>query len=223
VAAAGRKGVWIWAAALVPAAAQAYARAGRWPEADSVVEAFARGIEGRDAPVAAAALVAGRAVLLEARAKHLAAAALFDEAASGYAGLPMPYPATAMRERAAMCRLAAGNRSAVEELTAAAEAYERLGATRDAGRCRHQLREHGAWAPSQRGRRGYGSELSPREREVARMLAEGRTNREIADGLFLSPRTVEQHVAKVLRKLGARSRTDVARKLPGTVTTAPAS
>ncbi|MEV6829185.1 AAA family ATPase [Amycolatopsis sp. NPDC051102] len=217
VAAAGRKGVWIWAAALVPAAAQAYARAERWPEADNVVEAFARGIEGRDAPVATAALVAGRAVLLEARAKHLAAATLFDEAASGYAALPMPYPATAMRERASMCRLAAGNRTAVDELTAAAEAYEQLGATRDAGRCRHQLREHGAWAPSQRGRRGYGSELSPREREVARMLAEGRTNREIADGLFLSPRTVEQHVAKVLRKLGARSRTDVARKLPGAV------
>jgi DNA-binding NarL/FixJ family response regulator len=123
-----------------------------------------------------------------------------------------------MRERAAMCRLAAGHREAVGGLTTAAEAYEQLGATRDAGRCRHQLREHGAWAPSQRGRRGYGSELSPREREVARMLAEGRTNREIADGLFLSPRTVEQHVAKVLRKLGARSRTDVARKLPGEVT-----
>ena len=216
VAAAGRKGVWVWAAALVPAAAEAYARAERWSDADAVVEAFARGIDGRDAPVAAAALQAGRAVLLEARGKHLAAAALFDEAASGYAALPMPYPATGARERAALCRLTAGNREAVEELSVAAEAYEQLGATRDAGRCRHQLREHGAWAPSQRGRRGYGRELSPREREVARMLAEGRTNREIADGLFLSPRTVEQHVAKVLRKLGTRSRTDVARKMPAT-------
>ncbi len=216
VAAARRKGVWVWAAALVPAAAEAYARAERWSDADAVVEAFARGIDGRDAPLAAAALPAGRAVLLDARGKHLDAAALFDEAASSYAALPMPYPATGARERAALCRLTAGNREAVEELSVAAEAYEQLGATRDAGRCRHQLREHGAWAPSQRGRRGYGSELSPREREVARMLAEGRTNREIADGLFLSPRTVEQHVAKVLRKLGARSRTDVARKMPAT-------
>lgn len=37
----------------------------------------------------------------------------------------------------------------------------------------------------------------------------GHTNREIADVLFLSPRTIEQHVAKVLRKLGVSSRADV--------------
>jgi DNA-binding NarL/FixJ family response regulator len=45
------------------------------------------------------------------------------------------------------------------------------------------------------------------------MLANGRTNREIADELFLSPRTVEQYVAKVLRKLGVRSRTEIARTM----------
>ncbi|MGY6656812.1 helix-turn-helix transcriptional regulator [Amycolatopsis sp. TRM77291] len=225
VAAARRKGVWVWAAALVPAAAEAYTRAGRWSEADAVVEEFARGIDGKDSPVSGAALLAGRAILLDARGKHPAAATVFDEAAAGYEALPMPYQAIGARERAALSRLnagrhTAGDRKAIEELTAAAEAYERLGATRDAGRCRHQLREHGAWAPSQRGRRGYGQELSPRELEVARMLSDGRTNREIADGLFLSPRTVEQHVAKVLRKLGARSRTDVARRM---TTYAPAS
>jgi DNA-binding CsgD family transcriptional regulator/tetratricopeptide (TPR) repeat protein len=213
MAAARLKGVWVWAADLVPAAAEAYTHANRRDEADAVVEEFARGIEGRDAPAAHAALLAGRAVLLAAWGKHQAAAAKFDEAKTRYEELPMPYPATGALERAARSRLAAGERSAIEELTSAAGAYERLGATRDAGRCRHQLRKHGAWTPSQRGRRGYGSELSPREREVARMLADGRTNREIADGLFLSPRTVEQHVAKVLRKLGARSRTEIARHL----------
>ncbi|MGW4490146.1 ATP-binding protein [Amycolatopsis sp. NPDC004368] len=213
VDAARRKGVWVWAASLVPAAAEAFTRAGRWSDADAFVEEFGRGIAGRDAPLAFGALHAGRAILTGARGKHLAAAAAFDTAASAYACLPMPYLATSMLERAACLRLLAGQRPAVEALSAAARAYERLGATRDAGRCHHLLREHGAWAPSQRGRRGYGRELSPREREVARMLAEGRTNREIADGLFLSPRTVEQHVAKVLRKLGARGRADVGRHL----------
>jgi len=214
VDAARRKGVWVWAASLVPAAAEAYTRADRWQDADAFVEEFARGIEDRDAPLAVAALQAGHAVLMNARAKHLAAATLFDAAADAYAELPMPYLAAGMRERAACARLDGGQDEATASLSAAAAAYVQLGATRDAGRCHHRLREHGAWAPSQRGRRGYGRELSPREREVAEMLAEGRTNRQIADGLFLSPRTVEQHVAKVLRKLGTRSRAEVARKLP---------
>ncbi|WP_169749594.1 helix-turn-helix domain-containing protein, partial [Streptomyces exfoliatus] len=71
------------------------------------------------------------------------------------------------------------------------------------------LRGEGVVTPSRRGRRGYGDQLSPREKEVARLVAIGHTNREIADVLFLSPRTIEQHVAKVLRKLNVASRADV--------------
>ncbi|NBH08678.1 helix-turn-helix transcriptional regulator, partial [Amycolatopsis sp. SID8362] len=71
------------------------------------------------------------------------------------------------------------------------------------------FRSTGATAPSRRGRRGYGDELSPRERDVARLLTDGHTNREIAEVLFLSRRTVEQHVANVLRKLKVRSRGDL--------------
>lgn len=203
------KGVWVWAAELVPVAAEAYATAGRWDAAEALVDEFERGIEGRDAPVAVAALAAAKAVLLVARGKHADAGADFAEVAKAYANLPMPYAAAWAKERAALSRLASGDSAATAELGEVAEVYARLGATRDAGRCRHALREHGAWTPSPRGRRGYGTQLSPREREVARMLAAGRTNKEIAEGLFLSPRTVEQHVAKVLRKLGARSRTEV--------------
>jgi DNA-binding NarL/FixJ family response regulator len=54
--------------------------------------------------------------------------------------------------------------------------------------------------------------LTRREVEVVRLVAIGRTNREIARELFLSPRTVEMHVGSILTKLGCRSRADAARR-----------
>lgn len=48
--------------------------------------------------------------------------------------------------------------------------------------------------------------LTPREREVAGLIAEGLTNREIAEHLVISPRTAEEHASKVMKKLGAPSR-----------------
>jgi len=52
--------------------------------------------------------------------------------------------------------------------------------------------------------------LSRRELEVMRLVAVGRTNREIAQELFLSPRTVDMHLRNILAKLGCRSRTEAA-------------
>jgi len=52
--------------------------------------------------------------------------------------------------------------------------------------------------------------LSPRELDVVRLLAAGKTDREIGAALFISPRTVEGHVARILEKLGVRTRTAAA-------------
>ena len=55
--------------------------------------------------------------------------------------------------------------------------------------------------------------LTPREREVARFIAEGLTNAELARRLYISPRTAAVHVSSILRKLGVSSRTEVAAAL----------
>ncbi len=64
-------------------------------------------------------------------------------------------------------------------------------------------------------RRGSGSSaangLSSREEEVLHLLADGLTDREIAENLQISPRTVETHVSNVLHKLGVRNRAEAAR------------
>jgi DNA-binding CsgD family transcriptional regulator len=60
-----------------------------------------------------------------------------------------------------------------------------------------------------------GAPLTEREQEIARLVAEGATNREIAQLLFLSPKTVERHVSNVFKKVGVRNRAELASRLSG--------
>jgi DNA-binding NarL/FixJ family response regulator len=55
--------------------------------------------------------------------------------------------------------------------------------------------------------------LSPREAEVAELLAQGYTNIEIGEKLFIAPATAKQHVSSILGKLGVRTRTEAALRL----------
>lgn len=66
-------------------------------------------------------------------------------------------------------------------------------------------------APSIAGRDASG--LSVREREIARMVLEGKTYREIGEAIFVSPRTAEHHIAQIRRRLGATTRSDLLSQL----------
>ena len=59
--------------------------------------------------------------------------------------------------------------------------------------------------------------LTAAERRIADLVAEGRTNREVAAALFIGERTVETHLSHIYAKLGVRSRTELARSLPARI------
>ncbi|MEW2069945.1 AAA family ATPase [Streptomyces sp. NPDC007346] len=203
------KGVWAWAGALVPVAAEAFCRTGRLAEAHELLAELDRETRTLAAPMSRAALAHARGIVTAHDGEPVAAARSFEQAQALYERLPAPYAAARTAERLTRCRLALGETDAASTFDELAGVFATLGAPRDAARCRHAFRSTGASTPSPRGRRGYGDELSPREHDVARLLGDGHTNREIAEALFLSIRTVEQHVANVLRKLNVRSRTEV--------------
>ncbi len=56
-------------------------------------------------------------------------------------------------------------------------------------------------------------ELTPQELQIARLLADGKTTREAAAAIFISPKTVEYHLGHVYRKLGIHSRDELAAAL----------
>ena len=60
-------------------------------------------------------------------------------------------------------------------------------------------------------RRNAGASLTPSEREVAQLAARGLTNREVAERLFVSPKTVEASLSRAYSKLGIRSRAELGR------------
>ncbi|HEY6312492.1 MAG TPA: AAA family ATPase [Streptosporangiaceae bacterium] len=191
---------------LVPAPelAEIYLRLGRGPEATKVAEEFTRDAEAKAQPWALA-----RA----ARCRGLVAAEgqsdpHFETALALHAQTPdafetgrthLAYGARLRRERQRV--------RAREQLRAAVDVFDRLGADPWSEMARAELAATGETAR----RRDVTTlnDLTPQELQIALSLAEGRTTRETAAALFLSPKTIEYHLRNVYRKLDIRSRSEL--------------
>jgi ATP/maltotriose-dependent transcriptional regulator MalT len=135
----------------------------------------------------------------------------WDEAAAAWEAVSEPYPRAQALRHAAEAALTGGDRDgAAERLRVAAALADGLGAGPLAGEIALLAR---------RGRISLGASESPgefgltgRELEVLRLVAAGRSNRDIAGELFISPKTASVHVSNILGKLGAASRGEAAAK-----------
>ncbi len=135
----------------------------------------------------------------------------WDEAAAAWAALGEPYPLAQTLLHAAETAIADGDReAAAERLRQAATLAGQLGATPLAGQIAILARRAriSLGGPEGRGDGDYG--LTGRELDVLRLVAAGRSNREIAAELFISPKTASVHVSNILAKLGVASRGEAA-------------
>jgi DNA-binding CsgD family transcriptional regulator len=102
--------------------------------------------------------------------------------------------------------------AAREHLRSAVETFRLLRAEPWAAQADEELRAAGAPVPPDP---AGGRELTAQQERIARLVADGATNREIAQQLFLSPRTIDHHLRNVFARLGVRSRIELARRLAG--------
>jgi len=201
-----RQGVWTWATDVAPVTVEALLAARSLTEAEKFVRRLRDGVEARVAPAAGAALRVCRGLLAEAKEDLDGATREFAQAERCWRALPRPYEAARAREYRGRAILVKDPEGGRRRLVEAMDAYRVLGARWDAGRVRATLRQRGLVPPHRAGRKGYGSELSPREHEVVQLASDGMSNRAIALSLTVSQSTVEHHMTSALRKLGATSR-----------------
>jgi DNA-binding CsgD family transcriptional regulator len=147
--------------------------------------------------------------------------ALHEAAAQAWEAVERPYPAAIMRWRAGELQVATGDREAATiALDRAHAVAAKLGAgwlrgeiEGLAARARLTLAAGAAAHPEPAAAAAPDEDpfgLTPRERQVLALVAEGRTNREIGETLFMAEKTASVHVSRILAKLDVRSRTEAA-------------
>jgi DNA-binding CsgD family transcriptional regulator len=191
-----------------PDLVEAYARLGRWDEARPVAASLERQARATGISWALGAAMRCRALVADADAEAEAAfqeALRFHESAGAFE-----------HARTELCfgeqlRRRGHRRDARMHLGTALEAFEGNGATPWAERARAELRASGLTL--RRRQPAARDQLTPQELQISRLVAEGKTNRDVAATLFVTPKTVEFHLTRVYRKLGIHSRSELVRRM----------
>ncbi len=186
-------------------AVEAQIATGRVAEAEELVHALEARSEELDRPWGRAVAARYRGLLAAAAGDEPGAVRAFEAAEEHHRRLANPFEAarTQLSAGAALRRFRR-RRAARDAIGAALEAFEALGASIWAERARSELSRIG-------GRVAASTALTPTEERIATLVASGEKNREIADVLFLSIKTVEWNLSQIYRKLGVRSRSELTR------------
>ena len=194
---------------LGPDLAEALVLAGDLEAAGEVQADLERRGEELQRPWAIAAALRCRGLIAAAEGRPDTALAPLHEAVALHAEIPQPFDrARTLLVLGATQRRAKQRAEARGSLDAARAIFEELGAPLWAERARAEIARLGGRRARDR------DELTETERRIAELAAEGRSNREIAGELFVSERTVEANLTRAYRKLGVRSRTELARRMP---------
>ena len=152
---------------------------------------------------------AAAGLIAAAEGRRTTALADLREALAAHDDVPQPFDrARTLLALGTVQRRAKRRGEARTTLESALAVFEELGAALWAERARAEIARLGGRRARDR------DELTETERRIAELAADGRSNREIAGELFVSERTVEANLTRAYRKLGVRSRTELARRLP---------
>jgi DNA-binding CsgD family transcriptional regulator len=191
-------------ATFVPDCIEALTATGRLEEATAELEIWERTGRELDRPRLLATAGRCRGLLAAAEGDLDAALASFEDALAEHERFECPHELARTRlAYAAVLRRAGRRRDARAQLDDALATFEALGEPLWADRARAEARRLGGRAPSD-------GSLTASEERVAELVAQGRSNREVAGSLFITVRTVEANLTRIYAKLGVRSRAELA-------------
>jgi DNA-binding NarL/FixJ family response regulator len=179
---------------------RARAALGDFEEAEDALTELHATVDAVGTPLLRAAAALAEGTLLAARGEHEAARPVLETAVDLFEESGVPFEASCARLELATTRAALGDSASHFEAAAALERMRSLGARGEAERAARILAESASREPPRL------AGITPRELEVLSLLAEGLTNRQIADRLVVSEHTVHRHVTNILRKLDVPSR-----------------